>query len=138
MSHVSQHVSQRALEGYVIGALSELECAELEAHVIECEACAARLAREASLELAFTAVAARGEERPRRVHLIAPALGATLAMAAAVLLWVLPRGEASEQHPQTADDQAPSVVDTYGDASATGITASLETQVDGSRVGVRD
>lgn len=134
---MSAHVSQSALEGYVIGAISELECAELEAHVTECESCAARLAREASLELAFTAVAARSEERPRRVHLIAPAVGATLAMAAAVMLWVLPRGETSEQHPQTADDQAPIVVDTYADA-APGFTASLETQVDGSRVGVRD
>ena len=58
-------------------------------------------------------------------------------MAAAILFWIPPRDAASDQRPQTADDQATTTIsDTNGDAST--VTASLDTQADGSRVGVRD
>lgn len=132
-----QHVSQSMLEGYVIGALSDLESAAVEEHVMACASCTARLQKEARLELAFAAVAERVPERSRRAYLIAPAVGGAIAMAAAILLWIAPRDAASDQRPQTADDQATTTIsDTNGDAST--VTASLDTQADGSRVGVRD
>jgi hypothetical protein len=135
---MSAHLSRDALEAYVIGALSEIECADVEAHVTVCEACAAALQHEARLELAFAAVAtAAPPKRARRsvfAPVILPMLGGAFAMAAAVLLWMIPRDSADRQ-PTTAE-QPPVVESTYADAST--FTASLDTQADGSRVGVRD
>jgi hypothetical protein len=138
-AHVSAHVSSGVLEMYVIGALDDDEVAAVEAHVASCPACEARLQQEARLDLAFTALADHIESRPRRVaHLAAPiaAAGGALAMAAAMMLWVLPHGERGEERPQSSEDP-PVLTDTNtGDAST--VTASLDLQADGSRVGVRD
>lgn len=128
------HIAQGTLEAYVTCSLTDVECAEVEAHVASCAPCAARLSREARYELAFAEVAARAERPRRSISLMVPAAGA-LAMAAAVLLWMVPR-ESVEQRSQNVDDPTPAIADTSADAST--FTASLEVQVDGSRVGVRD
>ena len=135
VSKMSDHLSADSLEAYVIGALEDTEASAVEQHVAECHACAVRLQREAALEVAFTAVVtAPKPSRLPRVHAPA-AVGAALAMAAAMLLWLAPRGEHA---PQSTEEAPPAVVDLgNGDASTT-FTASLDLQVDGSHVGVRD
>ncbi len=137
---VDRHLSTKALEAYVIGAMDEVECAELEAHVASCASCEARLQHEARLDLAFTAIAEREEAaRPRRTaHFAAPLAitGSALAMAAAMILFVLPRGEV-ERAPSVEEQPPPVAVELNADASAA--TAQLAVQVDGApRVGVRD
>jgi hypothetical protein len=128
-----RHVTASALEAYVIGAMSDVEAAALEAHVAECRSCEARLQHEARLDLAFTAVAQQELARPRKtVHIGAPlaVAGSALAMAAAMILWVLPHHEVEEQ-------PAPIATEINADASAA--TAQLDVQADGApRVGVRD
>ncbi len=128
------HIAQSSLEGYVMCTLADEECAIVEAHVASCETCAARLQREARFELAFAEVAARSEERPRRMHYIAPAIGGALAMAAAMILWMAPHESASEQRTPTVEDQTASEMN----ADASTMTATLEREVDGSRIGVKD
>lgn len=136
-----RHIAAELLESYVIGALDDADVARVEAHVFSCRVCEAKLQREAELDLAFTQVATRViENKPKRItRLVVPAFGAgaALAMAAAVLLWVLPRGE-SDAHAASSpvDDGVPVVTETNADAST--VTASLDLQVDGSRLGVRD
>ena len=131
------HVSASALEAYVIGALDEAELAAVEAHVMECPACEARLQREAQLDLAFTAVAQQVERPRKSIHFGAPLAiaGSALAMAAAMILWVLPHGDV-ERAP-SVEEPAPIATEINADASTA--TAQLEAQADGaSRVGVRD
>ena len=127
-----EHVSAEALEAYVIGALDGAELVSVEAHVMACKTCEARLQNEARLDMVFTALA--HETRPRQTYTAPLAFaGTALAMAAAMILWVLPHGEA--EHPQSSEP--PVLTDTNGGDAST-VTASLELQVDGSRVGVRD
>src|SRR5947209_615728 len=112
-----QHVSAEALEAYVIGALGDAALAEVEAHVMKCAACEARLQNEARLDLAFTALAE--ETRPRKNYTAPLAFaGTAFAMAAAMILWVLPHNS------ETQSSEPPVVTDTNnGDAST--VTASL-------------
>ncbi len=136
---VDRHLSPEALEAYVIGAMDEVGCAELEAHVASCASCEARLQHEARLDLAFTAIAEREEAaRPRRTaHFAAPLAitGSALAMAAAMILFILPRQEV-ERAP-SVEEAPPVAVEINADASAA--TAQLDVQADGApRVGVRD
>jgi len=85
----AQHATSAELELYVLGALAPARVEAFEAHCAACEACAAALTREASLEMTFEQVA----RRSTRVHATRPlraaAFGAAglVAMAAAVLLW---------------------------------------------------
>jgi len=129
------------LESYVIGALSDVEVARVEAHVMECSACAARLRREAELDIAFEAVVSStttpSRTRAPAVTMISSSvvLGTALAMAAAVFLWVMPRGDAGST-PAT-QEPAP-YADTEMNADASTFTASLDVQADGSRLGVKD
>jgi hypothetical protein len=135
-----RHVSASALEGYVIGAMGELEAAALEEHVASCRSCEARLQQEARLDLAFTAVAARESARPRRRFIERAPLalaGSALAVscAAAMLLWVLPHGEMDRD--TSASEPPPVTAEINADASTA--TAQLDVQADGApRVGVRD
>ena len=133
------HISQDTLEAYVIGALEGLDASSVERHVSACAECARRLQHEATLEVVFEAVVspARPTKTARVTHVSAFA-GAALAMAAAMLLWLVPRGaETSERAPTTpTDEPVPAAVEANADAST--FTASLDLQVDGSRVGVRD
>jgi anti-sigma factor RsiW len=125
------------LEGYVIGALSDADVARVEAHVIGCSACAARLAREAELDVAFEAVVSsqRTHARSGAVRVSSSmALGAALAMAAGMLLWLVPRGADDTHAPSTVQETPSAEVN----ADASTFTASLDLQVDGSRVGVKD
>ncbi len=95
------------LELYVMGALDPATAARIEAHVGECEACAAALAHEARLEMAFEQIAhapetgvrivaakrdaaARAATAHRRTVTFACALGGALSIAAAWFLWVSP------------------------------------------------
>jgi len=84
-----RHATAADLESYVLGALDPDRIETFEAHCAECEACAAALAGEARLEVAFEQIARRpvrvGSPRPLR----AAAYGAAglVAMAAAVVLW---------------------------------------------------
>jgi anti-sigma factor ChrR (cupin superfamily) len=131
-----EHVSAEALEAYVIGALDGAELISVEAHVMACKTCEARLQNEARLDMVFTALA--HETRPRKTYTasvvsLGAFAGTALAMAAAMILWVLPHGET--EHPQSSEP--PVLTDTNGGDAST-VTASLELQVDGSRVGVRD
>ena len=130
---MSDHVSAAQLEAYVIGVLEGAELIAVEAHVMACKTCEARLQNEARLDMVFTALAE--ETRPRKTYAATLAFaGTAMAMAAAMILWVLPHNSDVER-PQSSDP--PVLTDTNnGDAST--VTASLELQADGSRVGVRD
>ena len=130
---MSDHVSASQLEAYVIGALEGAELIAVEAHVMACKACEARLQNEAQMEMVFEALA--HETRPRKTYASTFAFaGTALAMAAAMILWVLPHNTTSDQ-----SSEPPVLTDTQNhDGDASTVTASLELQVDGSRVGVRD
>ena len=130
---MSDHVSASRLEAYVVGAIDDAaELASVEAHVMACKACEARLQNEARMEMVFESLAE--EVRPRKTYAAPFAFaGTALAMAAAMILWVLPHG--SEPQPQSSEP--PVLTDTNGGDAST-VTASLELQADGSRVGVRD
>jgi anti-sigma factor RsiW len=89
-----RHATAADLESYVLGALDPERIESFEAHCAECDACAAALAGEARLEVAFEQVARRpvrvASPRPHPLHpLRAAAYGAAglVAMAAAVVLW---------------------------------------------------
>lgn len=87
-----RHATAADLESYVLGALDPHRIEGFEAHCAECDACAAALAGEARLEVAFEQVARRPERvaSPRPPHpLRVAAYGAAglVAMAAAVVLW---------------------------------------------------
>jgi hypothetical protein len=87
----ARHATAAELELYVLGALDADRVESFEAHCAECDACAAALAGEASLEIAFEQVQERASRvQPVRRPLRAFAYGAAgvLAMAAAVLLWI--------------------------------------------------
>ena len=94
-----QHLSPAALEDYVLGTLDVESASMVEAHVSSCGACAKRLMREAEVEVAFAQVAERSvvrtERRAATARRSSVALGA-LAMAAAVLLLLVPRTHADE------------------------------------------
>ena len=83
------HATATELEAYVLGALDLGRVESFEAHCAECDACAAALAGEARLEVAFETVARRPSRLPVARPLRAAAYGAAglVAMAAAVLLW---------------------------------------------------
>lgn len=135
---IDAHLSQDALEAYVIGALDEGELARVEAHVSACSACESRLQREASLELAFAHVASHVvEERPRRAtRFAAPvaAVSGVLALAAAMLLWLAPHAEMDARSP---GEPSPAAQETSGDASTA--TAQLDVAGDGAaRAAFRD
>jgi len=130
---MADHVSASQLEAYVIGALEGAELIAVEAHVLACKACEARLQNEARMEMVFEALA--HETRPRKTYAAPLAFaGTAFAMAAAMILWVLPHNGESER-PQSSEP--PVLTDTNGGDAST-VTASLELQADGSRVGVRD
>lgn len=132
-SEVVDHVSASQLEAYVIGALEGAELIAVEAHVLACKACEARLQNEARMEMVFESLAE--ETRPRKTYAAPLAFaGTAFAMAAAMILWVLPHNSEAER-PQSSEP--PVLTDTNGGDAST-VTASLELQADGSRVGVRD
>jgi hypothetical protein len=87
---MSRHATAAELELYVLGALDADRVEAFEAHCAECDACAAALAGEASLEIAFEQVQQRVSRSQVRRPARALAYGAAgiLAMAAAVLLWI--------------------------------------------------
>jgi anti-sigma factor ChrR (cupin superfamily) len=128
---MSDHVTASQLEAYVIGALEGAELIAVEAHVLACKACEARLQNEACLEMVFESLAE--ETRPKKTYAAPLAFaGTALAMAAAMILWVLPHNS----EPQSSEP--PVLTDTNNGGDASTVTASLELQVDGSHVGVRD
>jgi len=132
---MSEHLTQSALEAYVVGALEDAELARVEAHVASCAACEARLQHEASLEMVFARVADRAEERPRR-RVAAPmaAAGGVLAVAAALIFWLSPRADVDARAPDPSPEQA---AETSGDASTA--TAQLDSPGDGAvRAAFRD
>jgi len=135
---MSDHVSRDALEAYVMGALDDAELEAVEAHVAACSACEARLQHEARLEMAFARVADHvAPERPRRAVRVAAPLAATggvLAVAAAMMLWLAPRGDVDARAPDPIPETSG---DTTGDASTA--TAQLEVPGDGAvRAAFRD
>ena len=85
-----RHATAGELELYVLGALDAGRVHSFEAHCAACDTCAAALAGEATLEVAFEQVAARTARgvvvRPLRA--VAYGAAGVLAMAAAVLLWI--------------------------------------------------
>ena len=137
--HRVDHLSAAQLEAYVVGAIDDAaELTSVEAHVMACKTCEARLQNEARLDMVFTALA--HETRPRKTYAAPVAFaGTALAMAAAMILWVLPHGSQDvERTPnQEGASEPPVLTDTNGGDAST-VTASLELQADGSRVGVRD
>jgi predicted anti-sigma-YlaC factor YlaD len=96
----SIHLSEPELELYVIDGLDAIRAARVEAHVSECESCAASLAREARFELSFTQLAYADERitreaarksaaRIRHPRVVAAgACGGAVSLAAAWLMWV--------------------------------------------------
>ena len=85
-----RHATSAELELYVLGALDAARVGEFEAHCASCDACAAALAREATLETTFEQVAQRAGRLPVVRPLRAAAYGAAglVAAAAAVILWL--------------------------------------------------
>jgi anti-sigma factor RsiW len=84
-----RHVSALEVESYVLGMLDASRVEEFEAHCSECDACAAALAGEAQLEVAFEQVARQPARMvaPRSLRTAAYGAAGAAAMAAAVLLW---------------------------------------------------
>ena len=84
-----RHATAADLESYVLGALEPSRVAAFEAHCAECDACAAALAAEACLEVAFEQVARRPvrASTPRPLRAAAYGAAGLVAMAAAVVLW---------------------------------------------------
>ncbi len=119
-----RHATAAELEHYVLGALDAGRVEEFEAHCAECEACAAALAGEARLEVAFEQVARRPTRipQPAAASVRAATYGAAglLAMAAAMLLWLghtpphAGSGEASAAMSHAMDDGA--ILDARNDA----------------------
>jgi hypothetical protein len=85
-----RHATAAELELYVLGALDAGRVESFEEHCAGCDACAAALAAEASLELAFERVNRRATrlERVRPLRAVAYGAAGMLAMAAAVLIWM--------------------------------------------------
>jgi anti-sigma factor RsiW len=135
---MGDHVTNM-LESYVIGALASVDAARVEAHVSVCSVCAARLAHEARIDVAFEAVVASSNKTPARASRVrvafgSMALGAGLAIAAAMLLWLVPRNDSDARAPLQETTPYAEV-----NADASTFTASLDLQADGaSRLGVRD
>jgi anti-sigma factor RsiW len=84
-----RHATAADLESYVLGALDPDRIDGFEAHCAECDACAAALAGEARLEVAFEQVARRPVRvaSPRPLRAAAYGAAGLVAMAAAVVLW---------------------------------------------------
>jgi anti-sigma factor RsiW len=99
---MSEHLCRGDFELYVIDGLDAARAAEVEAHVVACEACGAKLANEAALEIAFEQVARvavpvvgptaaeRVRLRPRPMTGLAVVTAGALSMAAAWMLFLLP------------------------------------------------
>jgi len=85
-----RHTTGAELELYVVGALDADRTEALETHCAACDACAAALAGEASLEITFEQVARRAArvQVARPLRAVAYGAAGVLAMAAAVLLWI--------------------------------------------------
>ena len=85
-----RHATGAELELYVLGALDADSIEAFEAHCAECDACAAALSGEASLEIAFEQVARRATrvQVTRPLRAVAYGAAGVLAMAAATLLWI--------------------------------------------------
>jgi ferric-dicitrate binding protein FerR (iron transport regulator) len=84
------HATREELELYVLGAVDGGRAEALEAHCAACDACAAALAREAQLEIAFeqvARVAARPAVLARPLRAAAYGAAGVVAMAAAAVLW---------------------------------------------------
>ncbi len=121
-----RHATTEELELYVLGALDAGRSEAFEAHCASCDACAAALAGEASLEIAFEQVAKKSSRVQSQRPLRAVAYGAVglLAMAAAVFLWIgrapaatpgAGEGTASAAHAPMSDDDA-AILDARNDA----------------------
>jgi hypothetical protein len=111
-----EHPQESMFERFMIGALSDAETASFVAHVSGCDPCAKKLEVEAQAELAIAEVhAAAKRPAPRRSlpRTGRPVLGAvagSLALAAAVLLFVLGRPKTHEDdrvQTMTVSDQRP-------------------------------
>ncbi len=95
---MNAHVRAAELELYVLGALEEPRGMAVETHCAACERCAAQLAREARLEMAFEQVAREhlpkvaGRRAPdqatRPLRALAYGTAGLVAMAAAAVLWL--------------------------------------------------
>jgi anti-sigma factor RsiW len=86
-----RHATAAELELYVLGALDADQVGSFEAHCAACDACAAALSGEASLELSFEQVArrsARAVPAARPLRTVAYGVAGVVAMAATVLLWM--------------------------------------------------
>ncbi len=85
-----RHATAADLESYVLGALDPSRAEAFETHCAECDVCAAALAGEARLEVAFEQVARRPVRvatTPRPLRAAAYGAAGLVAMAAAVVLW---------------------------------------------------
>ncbi len=110
----ARHRTAAELEAYVMGALGGQAAEELEAHAAECELCAAALAREARMEMAFEQVAKQAAAQPvlvlaRARRAAAYGAAGVVSLAAAVLLWVGAGGAAVHGGRHTASGRATSV-----------------------------
>jgi hypothetical protein len=121
----ARHCTAAELELYVIGALDGAAAERVESHAAECESCAAALAGEAELEIAFEQVAKQAS-RPMAaiVRVLRPlraaAYGAAglVAVAAAVMLWV--------SHSSANTTMGTAGGDGRGEASAAGHTPTQD------------
>ena len=85
-----RHATSAELELYVLGALDAHLLSAFEEHCAACDPCAAALAGEASLEIAFEQVGQRAArvQAARPLRAVAYGVAGVVAMAAGVLLWI--------------------------------------------------
>jgi anti-sigma factor RsiW len=91
---MTEHVSDAEIEEFALGELPAARLSSFEAHVSRCDDCAARLAREARLELQLAEVHSTAPAPAVHRGLVSrrnAAALATLALAATVLVLVLRR-----------------------------------------------
>ncbi len=137
---VSMHVDDEELALYVIGALDAVRCDAVESHVMECEPCAERLAREAWLEAAFDEVARRAIARPRlagariarrRNGRFMGGVAGALAAAAAIVLMFAQTSLAADQGASASQMHAGSYDGAAGDMSGALVGEVRSDKLDG-------
>ena len=83
----ASHALPEDIQLYVMGALEAEKARDIEAHVVDCEACAGLLEQESSLELSLKHVAEQPVEvAPGRRWGLIIGVTATLALGAAVVI----------------------------------------------------
>jgi hypothetical protein len=140
------HVEASELEAFVIGALDGERLERFEAHLASCESCAARLAREAALEVALVEVQAAAAKPRRRRFASNAAWTAPVLVVAVIAAIALRRGADRDDRqailarprPQVVCADGPDQVACVDDAHRHGLFVQYPTWADSPPLGNRD